>query len=259
MAGTRKKAAKGGKAARGPAGKKPAKRAAPAKQRPAKQRPAKQPVPRKAAPAAPPPPPDAGRRIPAQARSRARLERILDAAAAIFDEVGYEAATTDAIAHRAETSIGSIYQFFPNKDAVFEALAARLRADIRAVFEDLATPEVATLPLEALIDRFLATYVGFLRTRPGARALLRGIPGSAELAAGEAALQREFGDRVALLLAFRGQGLSPARRQLVATVVVHATSALMLVALRDDAPGFGDRVIAEARKIMVAYLGPYLG
>ena len=258
MAGTRKKAAKGGKAARGPAGKKPAKRAAAAKKRPAKP-----PVARKAAPAATPPPPpppaDAGRRIPAQARSRARLERILDAAAAIFDEVGYEAATTDAIAHRAETSIGSIYQFFPNKDAVFEALAARLRADIRAVFEDLATPEVATLPLEALIDRFLATYVDFLRTRPGARALLRGIPGSAELAAGEAALQREFGDRVALLLAFRGQGLSPARRQLVATVVVHATSALMLVALRDDEPGFGDRVIAEARKIMLAYLGPHLG
>ena len=64
------------------------------------------------------------RREPRQERGRRRIEGILEAAARVFAEVGYEAATTNAIAREARTSIGSLYQFFPNKGAVLEALAA---------------------------------------------------------------------------------------------------------------------------------------
>ena len=66
------------------------------------------------------------RREPRQARARQRVNIILDAAAAEFAAVGYEAATTNAIARRAGTSIGSLYQFFPNKEAVLEALSSPL-------------------------------------------------------------------------------------------------------------------------------------
>src|SRR5271163_3338078 len=65
------------------------------------------------------------RKTPVQARSRERVERILDAAAVVFADAGYEAATTEAIAERAGTSIGSLYQFFPNKRALFDGVARR--------------------------------------------------------------------------------------------------------------------------------------
>jgi len=51
------------------------------------------------------------RRLPQQARSRERFNRILDAAAELFAEIGYESATTDEIAKRANTSVGGLYRF----------------------------------------------------------------------------------------------------------------------------------------------------
>lgn len=70
------------------------------------------------------------RRQPMQARSRERVERILDAAAKLLAEDGYDAVKTNAIAKRADVSIGSVYQFFPNRFAIFNALAERYRAKI---------------------------------------------------------------------------------------------------------------------------------
>ena len=79
-----------------------------------------------------------------QARSKERAERILDAAAHVFAEAGFDAATTEAIAERAETSIGSVYQFFPNKDALFDAIASRYFERSRALFERLMAEASAT-------------------------------------------------------------------------------------------------------------------
>jgi hypothetical protein len=55
------------------------------------------------------------RRQPKQQRGKARVEKILDAAAAVFDEVGYEAATTHLIAAKAGTAVGSLISSFPIK------------------------------------------------------------------------------------------------------------------------------------------------
>jgi AcrR family transcriptional regulator len=57
-----------------------------------------------------------------QVRGQQRMELVLDVAAQVFAEVGFEAATTNAIAARAGMSPGSPYQFFPNKDAIAKAL-----------------------------------------------------------------------------------------------------------------------------------------
>ena len=62
---------------------------------------------------------------PLQARGHRRVDLLLDAAAAVVAEVGVEAATTNAIAARAKTSVGSLYQFFPDKDALVWALGQR--------------------------------------------------------------------------------------------------------------------------------------
>ncbi len=65
------------------------------------------------------------RKLPRQRRSAETVDRLLDAAARIFDERGYRATTTNHVAEAASVSIGSLYQYFPNKDALLVALAER--------------------------------------------------------------------------------------------------------------------------------------
>ncbi|MFI0423281.1 TetR family transcriptional regulator [Spongiactinospora sp. 9N601] len=65
------------------------------------------------------------RRRPAQRRSARRVERMLDACAELLDELGYEALSTTRIAERAGVAIGSIYQFFPDKRAIAQAVTRR--------------------------------------------------------------------------------------------------------------------------------------
>jgi AcrR family transcriptional regulator len=62
------------------------------------------------------------RKFPQQMRGQQRVERILEAAAEVFGETGFENATTNLIAERANTSIGSLYQFFPNKQSIIDTL-----------------------------------------------------------------------------------------------------------------------------------------
>jgi AcrR family transcriptional regulator len=64
----------------------------------------------------------APRKLPRQQRSQRTVERILEAAAHIFDEVGYSETSTSDIASEAGVSIGSLYQYFPNKDSMLLAL-----------------------------------------------------------------------------------------------------------------------------------------
>src|SRR5262245_59856416 len=71
------------------------------------------------------------RKLPTQARSRARVEAILHAAGALLREVGYDAVTTNLIAERAGVPVGSIYQFFETKDDIIAALVARFQERIR--------------------------------------------------------------------------------------------------------------------------------
>ena len=65
------------------------------------------------------------RKSPSQERSRRTVERILDAATRIFHEQGYAGATTNDVADEAGVSVGSLYQYFPNKDALLVALTRR--------------------------------------------------------------------------------------------------------------------------------------
>lgn len=65
------------------------------------------------------------RNEPVQARSAARLTALLDAAAAVIDEIGYERLTTAMVAERAGASIGTVYRYFPDRIAVLQSLSAR--------------------------------------------------------------------------------------------------------------------------------------
>ena len=105
-----------------------------------------------------PPTPTSPRKAPRQERSRRTVERILDAAAHIFHEQGYTAATTNDIADEAGVSIGSLYQYFPNKDALLVALTRRHIESATAGLADL----LGQLRPDAGFERILRQVVDFL-------------------------------------------------------------------------------------------------
>jgi AcrR family transcriptional regulator len=110
------------------------------------------------------------RNEPVQARSAARLAGLLDAAAAVIDELGYERLTTAMVAERAGASIGTVYRYFPDRIAVLQALGARnLDRVLSKITEEIAAPEHSTW-LDALTAAF-GILEGAFRSEPGFRSL----------------------------------------------------------------------------------------
>ncbi|NIA71758.1 TetR/AcrR family transcriptional regulator [Pelagibius litoralis] len=94
------------------------------------------------------------RRMPRQERSRAMVDVIVEATWKVLAEEGYAAASTNRIAERAGTSVGSLYQYFPNKDAIVAAVQRRHHADLGAVMAT-AFAEAAGQPLEKATRRLV--------------------------------------------------------------------------------------------------------
>jgi AcrR family transcriptional regulator len=90
------------------------------------------------------------RKRPEQDRSRATVEAIVEAAAHILVKHGYDAFTTNRVAERAGVSIGSLYQYFPHKDALLSELQRRHVAEIERGVEDMAALAM-TAPLADVI------------------------------------------------------------------------------------------------------------
>jgi AcrR family transcriptional regulator len=88
------------------------------------------------------------RKFPRQSRSTATVDAIVEATAQVLATHGYEGATTGRIAERAGTSVGSLYQYFPTKEALLVAVGERHLREMMAVFESLVPPNVADAPLE---------------------------------------------------------------------------------------------------------------
>src|SRR5579859_1036530 len=117
-----------------------------------------------------------------QARGRQRMESLLLAAEAVFAEVGLERATTNVIAARAEVSPGTLYQFFPNKESMAEALAAQYADRFQAVHERVALGPLATQPLKRMIDLVIEPFLDFHERAPAFEALFVGAAISTDLA-----------------------------------------------------------------------------
>lgn len=110
------------------------------------------------------------RNEPVQARSTARLAGLLDAAAAVIDELGYERLTTAMVAERAGASIGTVYRYFPDRIAVLQALAARnLERTLAQVTQEIGDAKHTTW-IDALSSAF-GVFVDAFRNEAGFRSL----------------------------------------------------------------------------------------
>ena len=206
------------------------------------------------------PTPSTARRVPSQQRSQDRLARIASAAGELCAELGADAVTMEAIAARAETSIGSLYQFYPNRDALLHAVAERYAADLFALLDAAVdVPDVTAVPLETLVDAVLEPFVAFHRTHPGYFPILFAPQGSGALRSVRGELRERLARRADRLFEARAPELPPAKRRRLALTAVEAARALMQY-IELSVPRGGRRALRdELRAMLVAYLAPWLG
>lgn len=199
------------------------------------------------------------RRVPTQERSRQRLERILDAADQIFSEVGYDAATTEQIAERAETSIGSVYQFFPNKSALFEALCQRYLERAQSLFERLLerTTLADSPSWSKIVDDMIDAFWSFHVDQPGFRAVWVHQNISAQLIAAGDAVNQAIATRAEEVMAFFAPDVPRSKRRIAASIVVETISAILFVAVRRE-PDEAKRLVAELKQMVRSYLSTIL-
>lgn len=111
------------------------------------------------------------RRVPRQERGERRVAGLLEAAEAVIADIGYEAATMSAIAERAGAAIGSLYQFFPNKASITQALRVEYGERFTSMYAPLAT-QAKILSASALAGRLIDLTVQFVESHPALPALL---------------------------------------------------------------------------------------
>ncbi|MFZ6654114.1 TetR/AcrR family transcriptional regulator [Undibacterium sp. TJN19] len=110
---------------------------------------------------------------PLQQRSRQTVQAILEAAIQVFEVHGYAAGTTSRIAQRAGVSIGSLYQYFPNKDEILFALAQQHLAEgLGLSARLLETLRQANLSLEATLREIVSSMIALHKINPGLHRLL---------------------------------------------------------------------------------------
>jgi AcrR family transcriptional regulator len=194
------------------------------------------------------------RAVKRQARGRQRIADVLDAALGLFAEHGYERTSTNAIAARAGMSPGSLYQFFPNKEAIAEALATRVVEQMRSAHSaafDLT--RVADLTADELIDKIVDPLIAFNVANPGAKVLLANTDMPAGLQAAARPLHEAVLGRVAAVLQARIPRLTAAEQSLAAMVAVRIVAAIMppIVAAQGAER---DALIAELKRALTGYV-----
>ncbi len=98
------------------------------------------------------------------------MAAVLDATAALIDEVGPDAITTGLIAVRAKVSVGWLYDFFPNREAIFDAVMDRSIASVTPLVERVHA-EHADEPWQEVLGAVIDALFAFYRTDPGFRVL----------------------------------------------------------------------------------------
>ena len=195
----------------------------------------------------------AARRLPRQERGERRVAAIMEAAAALLDEVGYDAMTVSAVAARAGAPIGSIYQFFPNKEAIAQTLAAHYLAELRDHFTATITTASARLPLPLLLDQLIDPYMAFITSRTGYRAFLTSAKALKQIPA-SAALEDELVGRLVALFTARNDRLAPLAARQYAGVTMQIVAALAPACIAPDGT-LDQRMITELKAVLRGYLG----
>ncbi len=190
------------------------------------------------------------RRAPMQARSRATVTRILDAAAAIADEHGVDAATTRAIADRAGVSYPSLYRFFPDREAILDELLEQHCAALDAKCIE-AEQSWQIDSMGELLDNEIDLHVAYYRRYPSSARLWMGGRTSPTVTRHVRARMQNLADRLHRILV--DARLIPADTDPRALLVaVEMADRVLELSFRDN-PDFDPEILAIGRRALSAF------
>ena len=203
------------------------------------------------------------RRLPLQSRSQHTVQRVLDAASSLLQQMPLEELTTTRIAAEAGLSIGGLYRFFPDKQTIIDAIAVRHVDQFRASLEATVMKTIerefanlATFDPAQILDSVVDAYVVYLDAHPDFRTISFGRHISA------ATREREASPNVglpALLKNFMLERLgipNTPELDLMLRVVSEAGERLIAYAYGQPTREERDRVIAEMKRMLSGYLFP---
>jgi AcrR family transcriptional regulator len=191
-------------------------------------------------------------REPKRERGKQRVAALLDAAAAVFAEKGYDGATMTEIAERAGAAIGSLYQFFPSKEALAEALFDRFAERWAASFarvEELAPGRSA----RELADLFVDHKLGQRTDRDSAIALSSAV---AVIVERRKPLGDKLRERIASILKMRNPELGEDEAAAAALIVNQVMKMIPVLAAGEDERAAV--LVGEARKLLALYIDAVL-
>ncbi|MER6181451.1 TetR/AcrR family transcriptional regulator [Streptomyces sp. NPDC001652] len=193
-----------------------------------------------------------------QARGERRIAQLLEAAASVFCTTGYTAASTNAIAREAGVSPGTLYQFFPNKEAIAVELGGRLVHEMQETYGEALAPVDPTTPLEQAVGTIVDRFIDFNCRHPVFFALMHGpdIPG--RIAEQHDALHTTLVARVENLL----RSFMPEAPQAAITRVAHMALGMYMAGLELVLAHEGaerDAYVQELKNALVRYLDPLVG
>ncbi|MEV8535253.1 TetR/AcrR family transcriptional regulator [Streptomyces sp. NPDC051211] len=189
-----------------------------------------------------------------QARGERRIAQLLEAAAGVFCRNGYAAASTNSIAKEAGVSPGTLYQFFPNKEAIAMELGGHLLQRAREMHGQAFLPENLQKPLPELLDAVLDPVIAFCCENPAFWALMHGsgVPGISQ---GHEALMADLLTRVQGVLRTFCPDSTPAELDLVAHMILGIfKSSLDLILATEGAERAA--YVAELKTVLLRYLEP---
>src|SRR5215204_5816117 len=173
----------------------------------------------------------ATRTAPRQARSAKSLDLILDAAEGLLQDRGVVETSTVDVAAAAGVSVGRLYYWFPDKDAVVRAVLGRAEFRLRALIID-SVAEDARQPSDDFVGQSLKTLAAFFRRHRGSLAVLQRGPIDHDDPGKN--LCHAFGELVATAIDARVSGIEPADRDVAAETVVRIIIAMLFEHVRAD-------------------------
>ena len=194
-------------------------------------------------------------RAPSQDRGLQRVEQILDAAESLVAELGVEGTSTNAIAERAKTSMGSLYHFFPSKEALIEALARRFAERKREMNAKAVPVDQAHMPLEEVAERVVNGHARFLADSPAFVPIYDAVTQGRAAACMNEELVDAIVSDVRDFLAARLPAMREPERNTAALLAVATVHGVLLTAMR-LAPRARGPLLRELKRMLVAYFAP---
>jgi AcrR family transcriptional regulator len=193
------------------------------------------------------------RKLPTQARSRARVEAILKAAGALLGEVGYDGVTTNLIAERAGVPVGSIYQFFETKDDIIAALVERFQARIHKLASEELDARSAAWDRHVFVAKLVDGIAGIQAEANAFVCVFSGSQSHARFDGLARELRATLVGHLDRVFAEAFPKLAKAERSRMLAAWSDITGA-MIASLDRSKPGERGKLLEELKTILSAYL-----